>query len=153
MWRHGHTLEANLKSSVFRFVFNVWTSAWTPDVTLQELVMAVVKTHVNLEILSLSIVETRFNVCLVIIYFRRGKQLCNKSLQISSNHCFQANFPCFSANIVGTVAIFQTWITIMRLILPLKLFFKYRINALHSSVFRVLGGEIKYAYALYRGLR
>ena len=31
MWRHGQTLEATLKSSVLRFVFNVWTSSWTHD--------------------------------------------------------------------------------------------------------------------------
>ena len=33
--------------------------------------------------------------------------------------------------------------------LALETIFKYRINALHSPVFRVLGGEIKYTYALY----
>ena len=34
MWRHGPTLEANLKSSVFRLVYNVWTSSWTHYVIL-----------------------------------------------------------------------------------------------------------------------
>ena len=34
MWRHGHNLEANLKMSDLRFVFNVWTSSWTHDVIL-----------------------------------------------------------------------------------------------------------------------
>ena len=34
MWRHSHTLEANLKSSVFRVFYSVWTSAWTHDVIL-----------------------------------------------------------------------------------------------------------------------
>ena len=48
MWHHGHTLEANLKASVFRLVFNVWTSAWTHDVILhRKLWYHAFKTHVN----------------------------------------------------------------------------------------------------------
>ena len=41
MWRHGHTLEANLKSSVFKFVFqrlNFSLNAWR-NIT-QEMVMS-----------------------------------------------------------------------------------------------------------------
>ena len=34
MWRHGHMLEADLKSFIFRFVSNSWTSVWTHDVIL-----------------------------------------------------------------------------------------------------------------------
>ena len=34
MWRHAHTLEANLKRSVLRFVFNLWLSSWLHDVIL-----------------------------------------------------------------------------------------------------------------------
>ena len=51
MWRHGHTLEANLKSSVFRFYYNGWTLCWTHDVILHmKWWCHTFKTHVNVGI-------------------------------------------------------------------------------------------------------
>ena len=41
LWRHGHTLEANLKRSVYRFVYKIWNSSWWCHTF---------KTHVNMGI-------------------------------------------------------------------------------------------------------